>query len=53
MFLWIIIGLAVVLALMAWAGRSRGTAKGSDPGLNGRVKNATLRNQSRGDFPGH
>jgi hypothetical protein len=45
MFLWIIIGLAVVLALMAWAGRSRGTAKGSDPGLNGRVKNATLRNQ--------
>ena len=50
MFLWIIIGLAVVFALIAWAGRRRGTAKASDPGLNGRVKNATLRNQSRGDF---
>ena len=50
MFLWIVIGLVVVLALIAWTGRARGTAKSSDPGMNGRVKNANLRNQSRGDF---
>ena len=50
MLLWIVIGLVVVLALIAWAGRARGTARSSDPGMNGRVKNASLRNQSRGDF---
>ncbi len=50
MFLWIVIGLVVVLALIAWAGRARGTGTSSDPGLNGRVKNANLRNQSKGDF---
>jgi len=50
MFLWIVIGVVVVLALIAWAGRTRGTAKPSDPGMNGRVRNANLRNQSRGDF---
>ena len=50
MFLWIVIGLVVVLAMIAWAGRARGTGRSSDPGLNGRVKNANLRNQSKGDF---
>ena len=50
MFLWIVIGVVVVLALIAWAGRSRGTARSSDPGMDGRVKDATRRNQSKGDF---
>ena len=39
MFLWIAIGVVVVLALLAWGAR-HGTARSSDPGMNPRVRNA-------------
>jgi hypothetical protein len=38
MFLWIVIGVVVLLALLAWAGQ-RGRARSSDPGMNPHVKN--------------